>query len=309
MKAVRIRQFGSPDVLVSTNIVRPKPESGQLLVRVKAAGVGPWDALVREGTSGVQEKLPLTLGSDIAGIVQAMGGGVTGFEIGEEVYGLTNDQFIGGYAEFAVASAAKIARKPKGLSFVEAAGAPVVAVTAWQMLFDYAQVTPGQTVLIHGGAGNVGSYAVQMARSAGVTVIATASSNDIDFVMSLGANSVVDYHNVWFEEAVPPVDAVIDTVGGETRERSLPVLKPHGILVTVVSPPPPKTGDVEGVRVVFFIVDVTTARLNAVTELFESGKLIAHVGTVLPLEEARTAHEMLAGAAHARGKIVLKIAA
>jgi NADPH:quinone reductase-like Zn-dependent oxidoreductase len=309
MKAVRILQYGSPDVMKYTNIPRPEAGAGQLLVRVRAAGVGPWDALVGKGTSGVSQKLPLTLGSEIAGTVEAIGAGVAGFQIGEEVYGVTNEHFIGGYAEYALASAGMMARKPKVLSFVEAAGAPVVAVTAWQMLFDYARVAAGQTVLIHGGAGNVGSYAVQLARDAGPTVIATGGTKDADYVKSLGANTVVDYQKARFEDVVPAVDVVIDTVGGETRERSLRVLKPGGILVTAVSPPPAKKGVVAGVRVVFFLVDVTTARLNTITKLFETGKLVAHVGTVLPLEAARTAHEMLAGAAHARGKIVLKTAA
>jgi NADPH:quinone reductase-like Zn-dependent oxidoreductase len=309
MKAVRILQFGSPDVMMNADVVRPEPGEGQLLVRVKAAGVGPWDALVRQGMSGIHQALPLTLGSDIAGLVEAIGPSVPGFESGEEVYGVTNQQFIGAYAEYAVASAAMMARKPKVLSFIEAAGVPVVTVTAWQMLFEYARVTAGQTILIQGGAGNVGSYAVQMARNAGVTVIATANSADLDYVKSLGAKLVVDYQRTRFEDAVPPVDAVIDTVGGQTRERSLEVLRPGGILVTVVSPPPRRTGVVDRVEVLFFIVDVTTARLNTIAELFQSGKLTAHVGTVLPLEEAREAHWMLAGAAHARGKIVLRVAA
>jgi NADPH:quinone reductase-like Zn-dependent oxidoreductase len=234
---------------------------------------------------------------------------VTDFQTGDEVYGLTNDQFIGGYAEYAVPSAGKMARKPKALNFVEAAGVPVVAVTAWQMLFEYARITPGQTALIHGGAGNVGSYAIQLARDAGVAVIATAGTNDLDYVKSLGADSVVDYRTTRFEEAVRAVDVVLDTVGGETRERSLRVLKPGGILVTVASPPPAKTGVVNGVRVVFFYVDVTTARLNAISELFDTGKLAPDVGTVLPLAAARTAHQMLGGAPHARGKIVLQVAA
>ena len=309
MKAVRILQFGSPDVIVNSNVRRPEPGDGELLIRVKAAGVGPWDALIREGNSELPQKLPLTLGSDIAGTVEAMGGEVAGFKAGDEVYGVTNDKFVGGYAEYAVASAGKMAKKPAGLSFVEAAGAPVVAVTAWQMLFDYARVIPAQTVLIHGGAGNVGSYAVQLARAAGVTTIVTASSGDADYVKSLGAQKVIDYQKTRFENAVPAVDAVIDTVGGETRQRSLNVIKPGGILVTVVSPPPAKAGTFDGIRVVFFLVDVTTERLNNITRLFNEGKLHTHVGTVLPLQEARTAHKMLAGAPHAPGKIVLKVAA
>jgi NADPH:quinone reductase-like Zn-dependent oxidoreductase len=231
MKAVRILQYGSPDVILNTNIVRPDLRNGELLVRVKAAGVGPWDALIREGTSGIPQSLPLTLGSDIAGTVEGLGESVAGFQIGEEVYGVTNDQFTGACAEYALASAGKMAGKPKVLNFIEAASVPVVAVTAWQMLFEYAQVTSGQTVLVLGGAGNVGAYAVQLASNAGLQVIATAGSRDVDYVESLGAQLVVDYQSRRFEEAVPAADVVLDTVGGETRERSLRVLKPGGTLV------------------------------------------------------------------------------
>jgi NADPH:quinone reductase-like Zn-dependent oxidoreductase len=148
-----------------------------------------------------------------------------------------------------------------------------------------------------------------MARDASATVTATANSKDVDYVKDLGAQSAVDYRHQWFEDVVPPVDVVIDTVGGETRDRSLRVLKPGGIMVTVVSPPPPKTGVVGDVTIVSFLVEVTTARLNIITDLFERGKLRPNVGTVLPLREARTAHRMLAGEAHARGKIVLDVAA
>lgn len=195
---------------------------------------------------------------------------------------------------------------PKSLSFVEAASAPVVAVTAWQMLFDYAHATAGQTVLVHGAAGNVGGYAVQLARQAGLHVFATASSRDAEFVRGLGAESVVDYRSARFEEVLGPVDVVIDTIGGETQERSFQVLKPEGILVSAVSPIPKDTAERYGRRAVFFFVEVTTARLNGITELFDNRKLMADVGTVLPLDQAHLAHEMLAGAAHARGKIVLR---
>jgi NADPH:quinone reductase-like Zn-dependent oxidoreductase len=233
---------------------------------------------------------------------------VSGFAVGNEVYGLTNNHFTGGYAEYALASASSMARKPRSLNFVEAASAPVVAVTAWQMLFDYADAIAGQKVLIHGAAGNVGAYAVQLARNAGLEVFATASSNDLDYVRASGAATAIDYHRSRFEEVVQAVDIVLDTVGGETRMRSLGVLKPGGILVSVVSAPIPSEAAAKaGVRVVSFIVDVTTVRLNKITELFDSGELVTAVGTVLPLEKARTAHEMLGGAPHKRGKIVLSV--
>jgi len=202
-----------------------------------------------------------------------------------------------------------MAQKPKTLSFIEAASAPVVTVTAWQMLFDYARVTAGQTVLIHGAAGNGGAYAVQLAKQAGLHVVATAASADLDYVRGLGAGRVVDYKRERFEESLTGVDVVLDTVGGDTQQRSLRVLKPGGILVSVVSPVPETTQKHYGVRAAYFYVDVTTAWLNKITELFDSGKLVTDVGTVLTVEEAHIAHEMLRGAPHKRGKIVLSIAA
>jgi NADPH:quinone reductase-like Zn-dependent oxidoreductase len=309
VKAARILQFGPPSVIVNDNLPRPAPAGGQLLVRVKAAGVGPWDALIREGKSALDQPLPIILGSDLAGVVEAVGPGVSEFKPGDEVYGATNEQFTGAYAEYALASAKMMACKPKTLSYLEAASAPVVAVTAWQMLFDYAHATGGQTVLIHGAAGNVGAYTVQLARYAGLHVIATAGSRDVEFVRSLGAERVVDYQATRFEDSLTPVDIVLDMVGGETRERSFSVLKPDGILVSVVSPIPEAALQRHGVKAVFFYVEVRTARLNRITELFESGQLVAHVGTVLPLQQARAAHEMLNGAPHQRGKIVLNVAA
>jgi NADPH:quinone reductase-like Zn-dependent oxidoreductase len=202
-----------------------------------------------------------------------------------------------------------MARKPKTLSFIEAASVPVVAVTAWQMLFDYAHVTAGQTVLIHGAAGNVGAYAVQLAKQAGLHVIATAGSADFAYVRGLGAEKVVDYKKDRFEDSVTAVDVVLDTIGGDTQLRSLHVLKPGGILVSAVSSVPKATQERFAIRTAYFYADVTTERLNKITELFDSGKLVTDVGTVLPLEKARIAHDMLGGAPHKRGKIVLSVAA
>jgi NADPH:quinone reductase-like Zn-dependent oxidoreductase len=294
-------------VIINEDLPRPDPAAGQLLVRVKAAGVGNWDALVREGKIP-NEALPLILGYELSGIVEAVGPGVSGFEPGDDVYGATSEQLTGAYAEYAVPSAKMMAHKPKRLNFIEAASAPVVTVTAWQMLFDYGRVTAGQTVLIHGAAGNVGAYAVQLASQAGLHVLATAAAGDRDYVRRLGAERVMDYRTEGFDESLPVVDVVLDTVGGDTQQRSLRVLKPGGILVSVVSPVPEAAQQRYGVRAAYFYVDVTTARLNKITELFESGRLVTHVGTVLPLEEASIAHEMLGGAPHKRGKIVLSIA-
>ena len=308
MKAARILQFGPPSVIANVDLPRPEPGAGQLLVRVKAAGVGNWDALVREGKLP-NENLPLILGYELAGIVEAIGTEVSGFKAGDEVYGATNEQLTGAYAEYALPLAKMMSQKPRTLNFIEAASAPIGTVTAWQMLFDYGHVTAGQTVLVHGAAGNVGAYAVQLASQAGLHVFATAAFADLDYVRGLGAERVVDYKSERFEASLSGVDVVLDTVGGVTQQRSLQVLKPGGILVSVVSPVPETAQKRYGVRAAYFYVDVTTARLNNIAELFDSGKLVANVGTVLPLDDARIAHEMLGGALHKRGKIVLGIAA
>ena len=308
MKAARVQRFGPPSVITNEDLPRAEPGAGQLLVRVKGAGVGNWDALIREGKVRLQP-LPLILGSELSGIVKAIGPEVSVFKLEDEVYGATNPQFSGAYAEYALPLAGMMAQKPKTLNFIEAASAPVVTVTAWQMLFEYAHASAGQTVLIHGAAGNVGAYAVQLAKQAGLRVIATAASSDLDYVRGLGAERVVDYERERFEESLAELDAVLDTVGGDTQLRSLPLLKPSGILISAVSPVPEAIEKRYGVRTAYFYVDVTTARLNKITELFDSGKLATNVGTVLPLEKARLAHEMLGGAPHKRGKIVLSMTA
>lgn len=306
MKAARIHRFGPPEVIVVEDVPRPIPATREVLVRNTAAGVGPWDGLIRGGKSKVSPPPPLTLGSDLSGVVEEVGPGVADFSKGDEIYGVTNPQFCGANAEYALASANMIALKPRRLSHLEAASMPVVAVTAWQMLFDYADAKVNQTVMILGAAGNVGSYAVQFAANAGLHVIAIVGSKDVEYVRSLGAQEVVDYQAGEFEKTVRSVDVVLDTVGGSARERSFSVLRPCGVLVSAVSADP--FPERSGVRSVFFYVEVTTARLNTISELLDRGKLLPQVGTVLPLAEVRTAHEMLAGAPHKRGKIVLRVA-
>jgi NADPH:quinone reductase-like Zn-dependent oxidoreductase len=307
MKAIVVHEYGSPDVLKLEDIPIPVPGAGEMLVRVRAAGVGPWDALVRTGSSGIPQKLPLTPGSDICGSVHVRGPGVTAFSDGEDVFGATNPSFTGGYAQYAVASAGMMARKPQAMDDETAAGVPVVAVTAKQMLFDYAGVEPGQTILVHGGGGNVGSFVVQLAKHAGVNVIATASAHDLEYVRSLGADEAIDHKATPFEQAVKNVDAVLDTIGGETLKRSFAVVKKGGVVVSSADEPSQDEAKRRGVRATFFIVDVTTARLNEIAALFDLGVLHARIGDVLPLAEARSAHLMLAGAQHKPGKIVLDV--
>src|SRR3954468_20452339 len=306
MNAARIHRFGSPDVIVVEDIPRPVPAVGEVLVRVAASGVAPWDALIREGKSKVSPPPPLTLGSDFAGVVEAVGPGVTQFKNGDEVYGVTNPQFVGANAEYAIASVGMIAPKPKRVSTLEAASLPVVAVTAWQMLFEHGRPEVGQTVLILGAAGNVGAFAIQFAANARLHDVAVVGTKDVGYARSLGATDVIDYQTGDFADVGRSVDIVIDTVGGDTRERAVTVLKPGGSLVTVVSTDfVPARSDV---RSAFFYAEVTTERLNTILKLLETGEVRPQVGSVLPLADVRAAHEMLAGAPHQRGKIMLQVA-
>jgi NADPH:quinone reductase-like Zn-dependent oxidoreductase len=304
MKAVRIHRFGPPEVVVVEDIPKPSPGKGEVLVRVAAAGVAPWDAVIREGKSKVSPQPPLTLGSDLSGFVEEVGPDVSQFAIGDEVYGVTNPQFCGAQAEFAVALAGMIAPKPRRLSHLEAASAPVVAVTAWQMLFEYAQAKRGDTILITGAAGNVGAYAVQMALDAGMRVIAVARSSDQELLRAYGVETILDSSAAGFENSLPQVDAVLDTVGGDTVQRCSAAVKVGGRLVSVASTQLPQRA---GMHSVFFYAEVTSQRLRTVTDLFETRRISARVGSVLPLAEARSAHEMLAGAPHKSGKIVLQL--
>jgi NADPH:quinone reductase-like Zn-dependent oxidoreductase len=308
MMAWRVHAFGPPEAMSFETVPRPEPGPGEVLVQVHAAGVGPWDGWIRSGRSALPQPLPLTLGSDLSGVIAAVGPEVADFAVGEAVFGVTNPRFVGAYAEYAVATAAMIARKPRTLTHVEAASVPVIAVTAWQGLFDEARLQPHQTVLIHGAAGNVGAYAVQLARRAGLHAIATAGTDDVAFVQELGAERVLDYRRQRFEDEIRDVDAVLDLVGGETQARSFAVLRPGGHLVSAVSQPDQQLAAERGVRAAFFLVAVTSEHLGRITELVEAGALRTRVGAVLPFARAHEAHEMLEGLKHQpKGKVVLEI--
>ncbi|MDI4237596.1 NADP-dependent oxidoreductase [Bradyrhizobium sp. Arg237L] len=308
MLAWRVHEFGSPEVMILDRVPRPVPGPGEVLVDVHAAGVGPWDGWIRAGKSALPQPLPLTLGSDLSGTVAAVGPGTSGIAVGDQVFGVTNSQFLGAYAEYAVASAGMLAKKPSSLSYAEAASVPVVAVTAWQGLFDHARLEAGQTVVIHGAAGNVGAYAVQLARRARLRSIATAGTKDIEYVQSLGADRVLDYHTQHFEEEVKDADAVLDLVGGETQIRSFQVLRPGGRLISAVSQPDQDRAKHHGVTAAFFLVEVTTERLREIADLIDRGELKTRVGAVLPFAAAREAHMMLEGQRPPpKGKIILDV--
>jgi NADPH:quinone reductase-like Zn-dependent oxidoreductase len=310
MMAWRVHEFGPPNVMRFERVLRPTPGPGEVLVKVQAAGVGPWDGWIRAGKSALPQPLPLTPGSDLSGDIVAVGPGVSGLRVGDQVYGVTNPQFVGAYAEYAVASAAMVSGKPTSLTYTEAASVPVIAVTAWQALFDQAKIKAGQTVVIHGAAGNVGAYAVQLARRANVRIIATAAADDIPFVRNLGANTVIDYRTQRFEEEVRDADTVIDLVGGDTQQRSFQVLRRGGKLISAVSRPDQDLAQSHGVDAAFFLVDVTSQQLAEIAGLIDDGQLRTRVGAVLPLADAREAHLMLERVRpQPKGKIVLTVAA
>jgi len=308
MMAWRVHEFGPPEVLKFERLPQPRPGQGEVLIKVAAAGVGPWDAWIRAGKSALPQPLPLTPGADLSGHVAAVGPGESRWKVGDEVYGVTNPRFVGAYAEYAVANSPMISKKPGSLTFVEAASVPVVAVTAWQALFDHAKLRAGQTVLIHGAAGNVGAYAVQFAHRVGVRTIATAAASDTSLLHDLGADVVIDFRAQPFEHAASGVDAVIDLVGGDTQTRSFAVLREGGRLISAVSPPDPQLARKCGVEAEFFLVNVTDRNLAQITTLLDEGSLQTRVGTVLPLSEARAAHLMLDGnQPRKNGKIVLAV--
>ena len=310
MKAVRIHAFGGADSLVYEDAPMPEPAAGQVRIKVRAAGVNPLDWKIRKGDfeKDMKHELPLTLGWDVAGDIESLGSGVTDFAVGDAVYALADFTHNGAYAEFVVVDAKSIAPKPKSLNYVEAASVPMAAETARMAIFDTGQVKAGQTVLIHGAAGSLGGFAVQLAKSRGAHVIGTASGSDADYVKGLGADQVIDYKNEHFETIAKNVDLVLDTVGGKTQELSWQVLKPGGMIVSTVQPPTPPVGAPEGAKGQIIGVQPSGDSLRALTELIEAGKLTTLVQQVLPLSEARQAHEMLDKGLHKPGKLMLQVA-
>jgi NADPH:quinone reductase-like Zn-dependent oxidoreductase len=305
MKAVRMQGFGGPEVLAYEDVPRPEPTANELLVRVHAAGVNPVDWKIREGHFGTVP-LPALVGSDFSGVVESVGPKVTEFRMGDPVFGTVTDE-SGSYAEYAISGVSQVARKPASLDDIEAAALPIASLTAWQALFDTADLQAGEKVLIHAAAGGVGSFAVQFAKWKGAYIIGTASAEKAEFVRGLGANEIIDYHSTKFEERVRDADVVFDTIGGETQERSWRVLKNGGILVSIVQPPTPEAAGAHGVRGVFMRCDLNRGdQLARIADLVVSGQAKVHVETVLPLEEARQAQES-SQRGHARGKIVLRV--
>jgi NADPH:quinone reductase-like Zn-dependent oxidoreductase len=307
MTAVRIHEFGGRDVLKVEQAPRPSPGTGEMLVRVHVAGVNPVDWKVRQsGGRMLNVKLPFTLGYDVSGVVEEMGEGVSQFKAGDEVFAYLSLSRGGGYAEYAIVKFDEAAKKPKNVSHVEAAGVPLAALTAWQALFDTADLKEGQTALVHAGAGGVGVFAVQLAKWKGARVIATASKENHDFLKQLGVDEVIDYKSQKFADVVKDVDVVLDSVGGQTTTDSFKVLKKGGILVSIVGPPSRKAADEAGVRAAAILVKPSGEQLAQIAELIGEGKVKPVVGHVFPLAEVAKAHEQ-SETGHTRGKIVLRV--
>ena len=307
MKAVRIHAYGGPEVLVYEDAPRPTIADDDVLVQVHAAAINPVDRATRAGylQGMVDFSLPLTLGLDLSGVVEAVGKNVTSVAVGDMVYGYSNMMRQGAYAEYAVVSATEIAPKPTTVDHVSAAAVPLVGLTAWQAL-EAAGLQTGQTILIHGAGGGVGTFAVQFARQKGARVLGTAASDKLDLLRDLGVAEAIDYTTTRFEDMVHDVDVVLATVGGEVIDRSWSVLKPGGVLVTPAGQVDADAAAARGVRGTGMMTQPNSAQLTEIARLIDAGRVKPVVSAVIPLADARKAHELSDGG-HARGKIVLRV--
>ncbi len=309
MRAARIHSYGDPTGVKIVRASRPEPGRGQVLIRVKATGVNPLDWMVAEGKarSWLDHRLPLTLGWELAGIVEKLGDDAGRFKLGDEVFGMLHLSGDGADAEFAVGDEIDLALKPSGLDFPAAAAIPIGALTAHQALFDAAELQAGQTVLIHAAAGGVGSMAVQLAKAHGARVIGTASGADhINLIRKLGCDETIDYKSTRFEDFVRDVDVVLDPLGADSHRRSFAVLKKGGILVALLEEPRQDLARESGVRATMIGVKPDGKRLADIGTIIDDGKLRPLVQEVLPLEHAKKALEF-SRSRHVGGKIVLSI--
>ncbi|MFJ6539177.1 NADP-dependent oxidoreductase [Streptomyces sp. NPDC091385] len=309
MRAISQDEYGTPEVLKETELPRPEPGPSEILVSVRAAGLNPTDWKHRAHRVFL-DRLPLVLGWDVSGVVEAVGYGVTLFKPGDEVFGmLPYPHGVGAHAEYVTGPARAFTHKPASIDHVQAGALPLAALTAWQALVDTARVQPGQRVLVHAAAGGVGHLAVQIAKSLGAYVIGTASAPKHEFLRSLGADEVIDYRSVDFRDAVGDVDVVLDPLSGDTRGRSLDVLRPGGVLVSLLPGTDPEEGakaEARGVRVETLLVEADQAGMKALAEMAASGALRAHIEEVFPLAEAAKAHA-LGETDRTTGKIVLVV--
>jgi NADPH:quinone reductase-like Zn-dependent oxidoreductase len=311
MKAVRIHAYGDPSVFIYEDAPRPTVGAGELLIRVHATTVNPFDCAARSGymTDYYPYTFPHILGLDVSGTVEEAGTGVTDFAPGDDIYARADPARCGASAEYIAVAAADAALKPPSLDYVHAAALPQVGLTAWRSLIEVANLSQGQTILIHAAAGGVGSFAVQLAKWLGAKVIGTASGYNRDFLQSLGVDEVIDYTTTAFEEVVQDVDVVLDTVGGNVQDRSWQVLKPGGILVSIVQPPSLEKAAEYGVRQHFAMaLPPAGPILKEIAILVEAGIIKPVVSSVFPLQNIQEAHNMVWDK-HVRGKIVLQVTA
>jgi len=309
MKAVVIHEYGGPEVLKYEDVPQPEPKQDQLRIRVVAAGVNPVDGMIRSGMFDKEghRAFPVILGGDISGVVEKVGSNITKFKSGDPVFAYVSLDNSGGYAQYAVVTEREAAPKPKSLTYVEAAAVPIVALTAWQALIDTAKLKAGQTVLIHGGSGGVGSFAIQIAKAHGAKVIATASAANQELLKQLGADVAIDYTKQNFENVAKDVDVVLDSIGKDTLARSYGVVKKGGIIVSLVARPDPAELEKHGIRGEALSVDPNSDELSEIGKLIDEKKINVIVSQTFPLSEARKAQEQVA-TGHTRGKIVLKVA-
>ncbi len=308
MRAVIQNSVGGPDVLVIADEPVPSPQAGEVLVRVRAAGINPVDGAVRSGHYTLLGEPPFILGWDISGTVEALGAGVTGFKVGDEVFGMPRfPRQAAAYAQFAAVPADEIALKPKGADHIHAGALPLAGLTAWQGLVRHGGLKSGQRVLIHSAAGGVGHLAVQIAKARGAYVIATASTRKLDFVRSLGADEVIDYTKGDFISQVHDIDLVLETLGGDHAEQSLKVIKRGGVLVSLlnVSDGANAQGVARGIRIERMSVVPDREGLLELARLIDAKELAVQVARTFPLEEAGSAHAFLA--TKPIGKLVLTV--
>ena len=308
MKAIRIHEFGGPDVLKYEDAPQPVPAADEVLIKVHASGVNPVDSKIRAGHA--QGKFPISFplipGWDVSGEIEEVGNAVLNFRKGDEVYSRPDPTRNGTYAEYVVVKADQVNQKPKSINHDKAAAVALAGLTAWQGLFTHGDLQDGQKVLIHGASGGVGTYAVQFAKWKGAHVIGTASTDNIDFLYELGADDVIDYKNEKFEEEVKDVDLVFDLIGGDTQKKSLQVIKNGGRLITTVKPENQEEAKLKNIHIEGFMAQSLPGDLQQIADLIDSGKVKPVISEIIPIENAAEAHEKIEKG-HTRGKIVLRV--
>ncbi len=311
MKAAQYNKYGGPEVIeINNDAPKPSLSTGQILVEVSAASLNPFDFKLRSGylKDHVELKFPVTIGGNFSGVVTEIAEDVSDFKVSDEVYGqaLVLNGGSGSIAEFATSNVANSALKPQTIDHLEAASLPLVGTSAIQALEQHINLQPGQKILIHGGAGGIGTIAIQIAKSIGAYVVTTASSENIEFVKQLGADEVIDYKQEAFEDQLTDLDAVFDTVGGETTDKSFKVLKSGGVLVSMVQQPNTDLAEQKGITAIYQNTDTNTKNLNRLTELVNQGIIKAQIDKVFSLDQARESFEYLE-TGHPRGKVVIDI--